>query len=390
MNNAYKEAGVNIELGDKLSEALYDAAKQTWDNRADTFGKLEEAYESFSGFRAMPANLLGDTTDLYLGMGDDGVGTKVEVAERTGDHSTVAFDLLAMVCDDAVVRGAEPIAVTTTLDVRKLEDNFEVRRALGGLAAGYVRAAKAAGVVVVNGEVAELGDRIGGYRAGQEGSFNYNWAATALWAVHKDRILDGSRILPGDALVALKEDGFRSNGISLVRKILEKEYGSEWHKQEIYGFGNLGEEVQKPSTIYSRAVVDMFGGYDLNREPKASIDGVAHITGGGLPGKLGRMLFQFGLGARIDAPFYPSEGTMLTQVLGKIDDRTAYSTWNMGHGMVIATKNPGDVGLVAQEHGIDSRVIGHVTDRPEVEINSNGREIRWNHSARNQILTFTK
>lgn len=302
-------------------------------------------------------------------MGDDGVGTKIEVSERMSDHSDVANDLLAMVCDDAVVCGAEPVLVTTTLEVNKLTDNEETQNALRQLAEGYVRAAKLAGVAVINGEVAELGDRVGGW-----GDFNYNWSATVSWFAHRDRILDGSRIVPGDALVAFKEFGFRSNGLSLVRKTLEKHFGPDWHEASnpYYGEGRLGEAIRMPSQIYSKCVVDLTGGYNLDREPKAEIHGVAHITGGGIPGKVGRMLEASGNGADICDAYNPTDDMELVQELSGISDEEAYKVWNMGQGMIIATPEPESVIDVAKKYNIGAKVVGVVTDNPQIKITSKG------------------
>jgi len=125
-----------------------------------------------------------------------------------------------MVCDDAVVRGAEAIALGSILDVRHLNDDAFTRQAMEQLMEGYVLAAEKAGVVVINGELAELGDRIGGY-----GDFNFNWGATVLWLAHESRILTGNKIKKGDAIIGLAEKGFRSNGITDVRKAFSEKYG---------------------------------------------------------------------------------------------------------------------------------------------------------------------
>lgn len=213
---------VNIELGDDASKMLYEASKHTHQNRP---GLVREAHESFSGFRSIALAQFADKDfkNLEMNLGFDGVGTKVEIAERMDDHSTVAHDLFAMVCDDAVVRGAEPLAIGTILDVRQLDDTEHTRESLRQLALGYVEAARLANVAVVNGEVAELGDRVGGY-----GEFNYNWGAAILWMAHRDRILTGDQVKPGDKLVGLAEHGFRSNGITDVRRAMLEKYGNDW------------------------------------------------------------------------------------------------------------------------------------------------------------------
>lgn len=359
---------VNIKLGDDVSRMLYEASKLTHANRP---GLLVEFHESFSGFRAIPGTMLKDIGNLYMNLAFDGVGTKVEVAERLNDHSTVAHDLFAMVCDDAVVRGAEPVAIGSILDVRQLNDTSHTHEAIQQLAHGYVEAAKAAGVVVVNGEVAELGDRVGGY-----GDFNYNWGATVLWLAHKERILTGHQIQPGDTLVGLAEHGFRSNGVTDVRKAMVEHYGPQWQNEVVDNLGklSLGRLVQKPSIIYSRFVSDLTGGYDIDKEPKAAVTGVAHITGGGQPSKLGRMLEPSGLGVTIDDPIAPPQIMLEVQRLRGFTDEKAYGKWHMGPGMVIATPEPENVLNEAETYGVTAKEIGVVTDEPVIKIRNQGAQ----------------
>jgi phosphoribosylformylglycinamidine cyclo-ligase len=347
---------------------LYEASRQTYGNRP---GLLTEFHESFSGARAIDMSQFPDPSQLVFNMGFDGVGTKVEIAERTRDHSTVAFDLFAMVCDDAVVRGAEAVALGSILDVRQLDDTPETRQAITELAQGYVDAAEDAGVVVVNGEVAELGDRVGGH-----GSFNYNWGAGVLWIAHRQRLLTGYEINEGDALVGFAESGFRSNGITDVRRAMLDEYGPEWQEKVDLSLGHvgLGALVQRPSTIYSRLVSDLTGGYDITRQPRAHISGVAHITGGGQPSKLGRMLAPSGLGAVIDNPIEPPRIMNAVQAIRGFDDRKAYGKWHMGHGMIVATQSPQEVIDVATEFGIDAQEIGRVTKDPTIVIANRGAD----------------
>lgn len=359
---------VNIKLGDDVSRMLYEASKLTHANRP---GLLEEFHASFSGARAIRLSAFGDANDLYMNMGFDGVGTKVEIAERMADYSTIAYDLFAMVCDDAIVRGAESVAIGSILDVAQLDDSPAGRKAIKQLATGYVAAAEAAGVVVVNGELAELGDHVGGYK---DGPLSLNWGATVLWIAHKDRLLTGLQIQPGDSLVGLAEPGFRSNGMTDVRKAMIERYGEQWHMKVDKTLGpiSLGEQVLRPSIIYSKFVSSLTGGYDIAREPIARVTGVAHITGGGMPSKLGRMLAPSGLGAVIDNPIDPPAIMKHVQAIRGFADEQAYSKWHMGPGLVIATPEPDVVLAVAKKFGIEAKRIGEVTQQPGITIKNCG------------------
>ncbi len=359
MSYTYKDAGVDIELGDDASKVLFEASKKTWENRKGTFGEIINPFNDFSGVRVFDVSKLPEGSMMCLGF--DGVGTKMEIAERMGKHDTIAYDLLAMVCDDAVVRGGEPVIVGSVLDVNSLgKDDESFIDFIKQLAIGYIGAARDAGVAVINGELAELGARITGY-----GPFNYNWGAGVIWIAKKDRMFTGKEINVGDKIVGLKEEGFRSNGLSLLRRVLVGEYGEDWHKDE-----KLAEGALTPSKIYSKAVCEMFGGYD--KEPKALVTGVAHITGGGLPGKIGRILKPSSLGANITDPFDPCELMLQLQKLGNIKDKEAYKTWNMGQGMAITTPEPEKIIKIAKAHNIEAKIIGEVVKDSGIKIRSKG------------------
>jgi len=359
----YADAGVNIELGDDASKVLYNAAKKTWRNRKGRFGEVVELFEDFSGLRAI--NVGGLPQGSLMNLGFDGVGTKMELGERIGKHDTVAYDLFAMVCDDAVVRGAEPVLIGSILDVNSLGKDGESHiDFVKQLAVGYIGAAKAANVAVVNGEVAELGARVQGY-----GNFSYNWGAGIAWFARRERMFTGKEIKSGDSIIGLREDGFRSNGLSLVRRIMKQSHGDDWHKQEYEG-KNLAELALTPSRIYSAAIVNMFGGFQ--GKPKTNLHGVAHITGGGIPGKLGRVLKPSGLGAVIDDPFEPSEFVRYVQQLGNVPDQEAYKTWNMGQGMLVITPEPDKVISIARDYDIEAKRVGEVSQKPEIKITNRG------------------
>ncbi|MCD6353187.1 MAG: hypothetical protein J7M06_03135 [Proteobacteria bacterium] len=363
MTISYKKAGVDIQLGDEASQILYEAARQTWSNRSGRLGEVITPFDDFTGIRMIDVGNL--PTGTFLAMGFDGVGTKVEIAERLAKHDTIAYDLLAMVCDDAVIRGGEPVLAGTVLDVNTLgKEDGSFLDFIRQLAKGYCDAAKEAQVAVINGEVAELGVRVSG-----SGPFNYNWGAGIVWFARQDRMFTGFEIEAGDKLVALQEKGFRSNGLSLVRQILSSHLGEDWHTQSWKG-KNIGDFVLTPSRIYTRAVIDMTGGVEA--EPRAKINGLAHITGGGVPGKLGRILKPRKLGASIEDPFSPEDIVLHCQQLGNVSDEEAYRTWNMGQGMVVVTPEPKEVIAIANEHNIEAKIIGRVTSAPGISIVSQG------------------
>ena len=355
----YSDSGVNIDLGDDVSKILYNAAKETWKNRDKKFGELIVPFDDFSGVRAINVSNLPEGTLMNIGF--DGVGTKMEIAERINDHSTIAYDLFAMVCDDAVVRGAEPVLIGSILDVNSLGKNGKNHlEQVKQLAQGYIGAAKDAGVAIVNGEVAELGNRVGGF-----GDFNYNWGAAIVWFAKKERLITGYDVKEGDHIIAFKENGFRSNGLSLVRKILKDTFGDNWHNENHNG-KNIAKLALVPSKIYCACVVDMFGGF-LGEE-KVKLHAVSHITGGGLPGKLGRVLKPSKLGAELFDLYDPCDLMLFCQEKGNVKDDDAYRTWNMGNGMLIISSDSNKVIEIAKEYGINAKVVGKVIKERKVRI----------------------
>jgi phosphoribosylformylglycinamidine cyclo-ligase len=359
----YASAGVNLALGDTASHLLYTAAKRTWEQRQDRLGEVIIPHDDFSGVRYVAVGAL--PADVVMGIGFDGIGTKIEIAERLGVWHTLAFDLFAMVCDDAVVQGAEPVLLGTVLDVRTLGTATESYvDCIRQLAAGYEAAAAAARVAVVNGELAECGGRINGY-----GPFNLTWNAGVVWFARRSRLLSGAAIRPGDAIVGLEETGCRSNGYSLLRHILQRQHGDAWHTVP-WHHTTLGALALQPARIYTAAVIDMLGG--VHGEPQAVLHGVVHVTGGGLPGKLGRVLRRVALGADITDPLPPGPLLHYLQEQGNVSDAEAYRVWNMGQGMLLITPQPETVMAIARQHGVPAQVIGEITSQPGIRLHSRG------------------
>jgi len=369
----YSESGVDVELGNDVSKILYNAAKATWKNRQGKLGEIVVPFDDFSGLRYVNVSGLPEGTVMSLGF--DGIGTKVNLAQRTRNHRTVGYDLVAMVADDAVVRGAEPVLLGSILDVKSLgPKDAPYLDEVGQLAEGYIGAARDANVAVVTGETAELPVCVEGYGD----RIKYNWGAGVVWFANEKRLFTGMEIKAGDSLVGFYEPGFRSNGISLVREIMEKTYGPEYQNFN-WGIGpyTMADLILIPSKIYSKAIVAMTGGWDLSREPKAEVHGVVNVTGGGIPEKLGRVLKPSGLGAEINNPFKPTSFLLHLQDKGEVTDREAYKAWCFNTGMIAITPDAKKLMEVASWYGIQNQEIGFVRKEPGIKIKNVGR---YSHS----------
>lgn len=362
--SAYSKTGVDVDIEAKVSRLMYEAAKRTYSNRKDLVGEIVTPFDDFSGLRMTAVEKLPEGS--YFSMGFDTAGTKVEIAQRVGVHNTIAFDVLAMVCDDALMRGGEPVLVGTTLETNSFGSDESYIPIAQQLAEGYVAAANAANVAIINGEIVQMGSMVSGY-----GPFAYHWGAACVWFGSKQRLLTGSEIREGDSIVALKENGFRCNGWSLVRKVFKDAHGDEWHN-EPFEDSTLGMQALTPSIIYSRFVVGLHGGFASSGISR--LNGVAHITGGGLPEKMSRMLRPAKLGARLDNLFDPPSVTAYCQKVGAISDRDAYGAWNMGQGMMLVTSDPETVLAEAKKKGVDAQIAGEIIREPQVVIKSRGIE----------------
>ena len=285
----YKDAGVDIESGDACSKIFYNASLATFKNRAGKIGEPVVMENGFSG----PV-FIESIKNSYIVKNSDGCGTKAEIAQRMNKHDTLAFDLLAMVCDDAVCVGAEPMVAVNSLDVRKM--NPEV---ISELAKGIISACEASGIAMVGGETAELGKSVNGH-----GEHPYIWNAEVTGIVEKHKLITGDKIQKGDSIVALQSDGFRSNGLSLARKILEIKFGKDYHLG-VFKNSTWGQALLEPSRIYAKTILKMHGAY--GEESQVDLHSVIHITGGGIPGNLIRVLGKKNLGATVNNTFEPCE-----------------------------------------------------------------------------------
>lgn len=340
----YKESGVDVELGDKCSRLAYEAAKGTFPGRKGMMGAPVIMDGGFAG--------LLDMGEFYLVQNDDGVGTKMEVAEKMEVFDTLGYDLVAMVADDAICVGAEVISVSNTLDTPKMNEKM-----VAGLMKGLQAAALQEKIVVPGGELAELGDALNGSV----------WNATAMGIVAKDRMLNGSTIKVDDAIIGLRSVGMRSNGLSLARMILKSAYGDNWVHEKYSATKSWGEVILTPSKIYHRGILNIIGGYG---EPKEHvIKGIVHNTGGGIRGNLPRLLKPLGLGAKLDSLIEPHGFMLKLMELGNVSVEEAYRTWNMGVGMMMVTDSDSADHLVGQlkAQGIEAQVIGYVAGGTDVE-----------------------
>jgi len=336
----YKAAGVDVEAGYAAVKLMKEHTKSTFSERV--LGDLG----SFGGFFSV-AGLGGQ--DPVMVAGTDGVGTKLKLAFVMDIHDTVGIDCVAMCVNDIVCQGAAPLIFLDYLATGKL-----VPEKAAQIVKGVAEGCRQAGCALIGGETAEMP---GFYPEGE-----YDLAGFAVGLVDRPKIVDGRGIQPGDVLVGLSSTGVHSNGFSLVRRLVGEDYAKlSAHSDELGG--SLGEALLTPTRIYVKTVLELL--------KQHSIKGMAHITGGGFIENIPRMLPEgcsaaIQLGSWEMPPVFP----MLTS-LGGLDTRSAYNTFNMGIGMVLAVpaQEAEAVAAAARALGQPAFVIGEVVEGSrEVEL----------------------
>lgn len=356
----YKESGVDISLGDKSSLIAYKEAKKTFAGRAKKIGAALIMEGDFTGAI--------DMGDYYLVQNDDGIGSKFQIADEIKKYDTSGYDLAAMVADDAVCVGAECLTISNTIDMEKV-DPKKIEKMMKSLS----KACREQKIIIPGGEIAELPSMVK----------NTIWNSTAIGIVEKKKLITTRDVKPGDMLIGLYSKGFRSNGFSLTRYILEKAFGAKWHYKK-FSIGGAGakngtaggktwaETVLEPTQIYHNAVLALTGRY---KEPRRiNVKGIAHITGGGVPGNLRRILKKTCTGAILDNLFDPPKMMLELQRLGKVSDEEAYKVWNMGIGMIlcVAKNNAQKTLQLLAKQKVRSQIIGRVISAPKIELVSKG------------------
>ncbi len=324
----YKRAGVDIDAGDELVERIKPLAAAT---------RIREVVSDVGGFAGL-CRVPGDVEDPVLVSGTDGVGTKLKVAFATGIHDTIGFDLVGMCVNDIVTCGARPLFFLDYFATSKLDVDV-AEKVVRGIAA----ACKESGCALLGGETAELP---GMYAAGE-----YDLAGFAVGVVARKKLIDGARVRAGDVALSLPSSGLHSNGYSLARTALfEHARFSPGDRPPELGGQSVGEALLTPTRLYGRAVSALLSG-------AIDVRAMCHVTGGGLPGNLPRVLPE-GLGVRIEATWSRRPIFDLVQRAGSIETREMRRAFNVGIGFVVV--------VAAADVGRALEVLGQVGEKPFV------------------------
>ena len=332
MENNYKQAGVDIDLGNQVVQDIKPLAKMTARAGADAalggFGGLFDLKQA--GFK-----------DPLLVSATDGVGTKLKIAIETGIHDTIGQDLVAMCVNDLIVQGAEPLFFLDYLATGKLEADKTYQ-----IVKGIAEACKASGCALVGGETAEM--------PGMYQDKDYDLAGFCVGAVEREEVLTGEKIKDGDIVLGLASSGVHSNGFSLVRHIL-KDQGLGFNDAAPFSQKQtLGEALLEPTNLYVKSC--------LTALKTGKLKGLAHITGGGLLENIPRVLPN-GLGVTISGKSWtPLPVFQWLKTAGNIDDTEMLRTFNSGIGMIAIVEKDSENELKAlfEKEGETVYVLGTV------------------------------
>jgi len=328
---SYREAGVDIDAGERLVENIKPLARAT---------TREGVLAGVGGFGAL-FEIPGHYRQPVLVTGTDGVGTKLKLASKIGKHDTIGIDLVAMSVNDILVQGAEPLFFLDYFSCGKLDVQVAT-----DVISGIARGCQLAKCALIGGETAEMP---GMYADGE-----YDLAGFAVGAVEKTEIIDGKTICPGDVVLGLASSGPHSNGYSLIRRIVERT-GADLNS--LFEATTLGSALLEPTRIYVSAV--------LAAMKEATIKGLAHITGGGLVDNVPRVLPD-NVVAELHGNAWPWPPVFnWLQRGGNVAPAEMVRVFNCGIGMVvIASANDADrlQGVLA-DHGETVYRIGTVCER---------------------------
>jgi phosphoribosylformylglycinamidine cyclo-ligase len=302
---SYKDAGVDIDAGDALVERIKPLAKATL---------RPEVLTGIGGFGAV-VEISRKYLEPVLVSGTDGVGTKLKLAFQLNKHDTVGIDLVAMSVNDILVQGAEPLFFLDYFATGRLDvDTAEA------VVRGIAEGCRQAGCALIGGETAEMPSM---YPEGE-----YDLAGFAVGVAEKSKLIDGRKIVPGDAVLGLASSGCHSNGYSLVRRLVEvsgADLMADFHGRA------FGDALIEPTRIYVKPLLSLM--------QKLPVKGMAHITGGGLTGNIPRVLPD-NCAAHLKRSAW-SWGPLFDwlQKTANIDNAEMYRTFNCGIGMAVVVAN---------------------------------------------------
>lgn len=361
----YSKDGVDVHEEALFSSFAGSICKSSYNN--SPFVEVHDlSGGNFRGPRPFSLNSLPE--GYIIEASTDGIGTKGPLIDAAKFHHLAAYDLVAMTASDITRYGGVPLVLINALDTVNVgEEGDEVSETYKSAISGLGKVAKEAKIVVLKGETAQMGVCVGSDDV--QSKTKLNWTGTIIGAYHKDKMITGDTLAEGQIVIALKENGFRSNGISAVRKALSKKFGPEWYKNP------AGSESVRaaaaPSVLYDLFVNTLHGWYDADFEPEIKIHAIVHLSGGAIKEKLAKdMLFPRGLSAKLDDLWEPPAIMKQCAEWRGIIDEEFYEVWNGGQGMLlVVSQNEAEYCIKrAKDFKIEAKIAGKIEKIPTPQV----------------------
>jgi phosphoribosylformylglycinamidine cyclo-ligase len=365
----YSKDGVDVEEESLFSSFAGSICKASYKN--SPFVQIHDlSGGSFRGprpftFKNLPKGFLIEAST-------DGLGTKGILIDAAKTHHLAAYDIIAMTASDITRFGGVPLIFLNVFDTTSIGNNGDlVSETYKSAIRGLGKVVKQEKIVVLKGETAQMGDALGSEI--KNSKTKLNWSGTMIGAYHKDKMITGKNLKEGQVIIGLKENGFRCNGISSVRKALKEKFGKDWWKNP-----EAKESIKlaaTPSVLYDMYINTLHGWFAKNFRPEIPIHLVVHLSGGAIKEKLAKdMLFPKKLSAELFDLWKPPEIMLKCAEWRHLKDEEFYEVWHGGQGMllVVDAKDASYATKRAKDFGIKAKIVGKITKEkiPQVSIMS--------------------
>ena len=355
--NKYSDDGVDV--GEEALFSKYASTICMASYKNSPFVQVKDL--SAGNFRGpRPVSFVGLPKGFTIEATTDGIGTKGIVVDAAQAHRTAAYDLIPMTASDITRYGGVSLMFVNALDIVSVDKKGStVSETYKKVLKGLGDAAAQARVVVLKGETAQMGVCVGSEITNSRTKIN--WSGTMLGAYTKDKMITGSTIAAGQVIIALKENGFRCNGISSVRKALAMKYGKTWWKNP--KAKNSIRQSAAPSVLYDTYIATLNGWFSPSFKKELQIHAVVHLSGGAIREKLANdILFPKRLSAVLDTLWDPPRSMAEWARWRGMTDHEFYETWNGGQGMLLVVDKKDVLHCLkrAKNFGIKARVAGRI------------------------------
>ncbi len=354
----YSKDGVDVEEESSFSSFAGSVCKASYKN--SPFVDITDL--SGGNFRGpRPFNFKNLPKGYLIEVSTDGLGTKGIIIDAAKTHHLAAYDIIAMTASDITRYGGIPLIFVNVFDTTSIGNaGDKVNKTYKSAISGLGKVAKESKIVVLKGETAQMGDAIGSEIS--ESKTKLNWSGTMIGAYHKDKMITGEKLAPGQVIIGLKENGFRCNGISSLRKALRKKFGNTW-----WANPKAKESIQRaatPSVLYDNYINTLHGWFDKNFKPEIPLHAVIHLSGGAFREKLAKdILFPKKLSAEITDLWEPPKIMKECAKWRGVTDEEFYEIWHGGQGMllIIEAKDIEHCIKRGRDFGIQAKVVGKIT-----------------------------